>query len=57
LEYADFSRRLSSAEIEELESLQEAYPPDPDHPLKDAFEAYGRASAESSPSSKETPKK
>jgi hypothetical protein len=57
LEYADFSSRLSSAEIEELESLQEAYPPDPDHPLKDAFEAYGRASAESSPSSKETPKK
>jgi hypothetical protein len=59
LEYADFSRRLSSAETDELESLRKAYPdlpPDPNDPLKDAFEAYAPGSAESSPNSKETRK-
>jgi hypothetical protein len=59
LRYAGFSRRLSSAETDELESLRKAYPdlpPDPNDPLKDAFEVYGRASDESSPNSKETRK-
>jgi len=59
LKYADFSRRLSSAETEELESLRKAYPdlpPDPNDPLYEAFQAFGRVSAERSPNSKETPK-
>ena len=40
---ADFSGELSGAEAEELESLEKAYPPDPDDPL---MEAYDRALAD-----------
>ena len=46
---ADFSRGLSDAEAEELESLRKIYPdlpPDPDDPLKDVYEAWDRAAKE-----------
>ena len=33
LDFASFSRRISDAETEELESLQKAYPPDPNDPM------------------------
>jgi hypothetical protein len=56
LTFADWHKTLTAAEAEELENLKKAYPPDPNHPLKDALEAYAPGSAESSPASKETPK-
>jgi len=41
-----FPRGLSGAEAEELERLQKAYPPDPNHQFKDALEACRRALAD-----------
>jgi hypothetical protein len=43
---ADFSGELSGAEAEELKSLEKAYPPDPNDPLKHVMEAYDRALAD-----------
>jgi hypothetical protein len=43
LSLAKWRKEISSAETEELESLQKAYPPDPEDPLKDAVEAWHRA--------------
>jgi hypothetical protein len=43
------SSGLSDAETEELESLRKVYPdlpPDPNDPMYEAFQAYGRAAAE-----------
>ena len=45
LELADFSRGLSDAEAEELESLRKIYPdlpPDSDDPLSEAIDAFRR---------------
>ena len=39
---AEFSKGLSGGEAEELERLREAYPPDPNNPMREAFEAWGR---------------
>jgi hypothetical protein len=43
------SSGLSDAETEELESLRKVYPdlpPDPNDPMYEPFQAYGRAAAE-----------
>jgi hypothetical protein len=42
LAIADWDKRLTGAEAEELENLKKAYPPDPNNPLKSAIEAYER---------------
>jgi len=42
LTLADFSEGLSGAEAEELERLRKAYPPDPNDPLNEAFQAWER---------------
>jgi hypothetical protein len=40
LTLVDFSKGLSGAEAEELERLRKAYPPDPNDPLRNAFQAW-----------------
>jgi hypothetical protein len=44
LALADFSEGLSGAEADELERLKKAYPPDPNDPLREAYQAWERAS-------------
>ena len=39
---AKFSKGLSGAGAEELERLHKAYPPDPNDPMREAFEAWRR---------------
>jgi uncharacterized protein (DUF1684 family) len=46
LSLAKWRKEISSAETEELESLQKAYPPDPEDPLKASLEAWRRAAAD-----------
>jgi hypothetical protein len=43
LAFADWHKTLAGAEAEEFENLKKAYPPDPNDPLKAAFEARERA--------------
>jgi hypothetical protein len=43
LAFQSWSGTLSAAEVEELETLEKAYPPDPNDPLWEAAQAWDRA--------------